>query len=137
MREGIQINAGLHRQVKGGARVEQAGKDGAPKPTGASGYDYMTVFEFHGANVPHCGAICQYQADSGLAFTAEEPPAGAPAHIVANEDVVVYVLDRPSYEELSQNAPEILATLLANISIEMATWLRVTSAQVSELERNS
>ncbi|HAT34164.1 MAG TPA: hypothetical protein DCS82_00485, partial [Rhodospirillaceae bacterium] len=58
-------------------------------------------------------------------------------HVVANEEVVVYVLDRPSYEELSQNAPEILATLLANISIELAARLRVTSAQVSELERNS
>ena len=53
----------------------------------------------------------------------------------ANDDVVVYILDRKNYENLSQSAPHILAKLLANVSIELAERLRITSAQVGELER--
>jgi len=53
----------------------------------------------------------------------------------ANNETVVYVLNRKGYVELGEKAPEVLFKILTSISIELSERLRITSAQVSELER--
>ena len=57
------------------------------------------------------------------------------ADVYADCDVVCYVLDRQDLMRLSAERADIVFTLLLNVSRELAARLRISNAQIAELEK--
>jgi len=63
-----------------------------------------------------------------MAFLDRSPRS---ATVVAEEDMVLAVLDRPTYERLGHDEPELVQKLLANLALYLATRLRHTTRMAS------
>lgn len=67
-----------------------------------------------------------------MALLSDKPRS---ASVFADEASTCYVLSRAAFDSLRTGRPDILAALILNISRELANRLRVTSEQISHLEK--